>query len=288
MRRFEFVDGNSSKFWMPEVQGATFIVTYGRIGTAGQRKEKVFPDEDAALKEYNKKVAEKVREGYAEVGAEAGSAAPPAPAPKAAAAPPPALVLPRRVAPATPGPEAVAAAAAALTLLQSRLKGPSWKVTRLSRKARHALRALGGVDPAAHPALAAPFAALMAHVVGPKAEGRLPVRHALGLLSQVDVAAFQRAAEMWKAAPAGSVPPGVAAARTLTDPELALRVTALLSERPDLRDGSEDAWTKRWATLKPHVEAHLSGAGHSLSAFVGGVDAGGDAHLSKRLARLGA
>ncbi|RKH81550.1 molybdenum metabolism regulator, partial [Corallococcus sp. AB045] len=205
-----------------------------------------------------------------------------------AAPPPPALVLPRRVVAATPGPEAVTAAASALALLQSKLKGPSWKVTRLSRKARHALRALGGVDPAAHPALAAPFTALMAHVVGPKAEGRLPVRHALGLLSQVDVAAFQRAAEMWKAAPAGSVPAGVAAARTLNDPELALRVTALLSERPDLRDGSEDAWTKRWTVLKPHVEAHLSGVGQSLAAFVGGVDAGGDAHLSKRLARLGA
>lgn len=285
MRRFEFVDGNSSKFWMPEVQGATFIVTYGRIGTAGQRKEKVFPDEEAALREYTKKVAEKTREGYAEVGA---GEAPPAPPPKAAAAPPPALVLPRRVVPATPGPEAVAAAGSALALLQTRLKGPSWKVTRLARKARHALRALGGVDPAAHPALAAPFAALMAHVVGPKAEGRLPLRHALGLLSQVDVAAFQRATETWKAAPQGSVPPGVASARTLNDPELALRVTALLAERPELRDGSEDAWAKRWSALKPHVEAHLSGAGSSLAAFVGGVQAGGDAHLSKRLARLGA
>ncbi|RKH42628.1 molybdenum metabolism regulator, partial [Corallococcus sicarius] len=204
------------------------------------------------------------------------------------AAPPPQLVLPRRVAPATPGPEQVAAAAGALALLQARLRGPSWKVTRLARKARQALRALGGVDPAAHPALAAPFAALMAHVVGPKAEGRLPLRHALGLLSAVDVAAFQRATQLWTAAPAALVPTGVAAARTLGDPELALRVTALLAERPDLRDGSEDAWAKRWTVLKPHVEAHLSSAGSSLAAFVGGVAAGGDAHLSKRLARLGA
>ncbi|NRD52842.1 molybdenum metabolism regulator, partial [Corallococcus exiguus] len=209
----------------------------------------------------------------------------------ARATPPPASQASGRVQHSSSGPSsspAVTAAASALALLQSKLKGPSWKVTRLARKARHALRALGGVDPSAHPALAAPFTALMAHVVGPKAEGRLPVRHALGLLSQVDVTAFQRAAEMWKAAPAGSVPAGVAAARTLNDPELALRVTALLSERPDLRDGSEDAWTKRWTVLKPHVEAHLSGAGQSLAAFVGGVDAGGDAHLSKRLARLGA
>ncbi|MFP2907409.1 WGR domain-containing protein, partial [Pyxidicoccus sp. 3LFB2] len=82
MRRFEFVEGTSSKFWEPELNGSTFIVTFGRIGTAGQRKEKAFPDEAAARREYEKKVAEKQREGYREVtaGAEA-PAAPPPPAP---------------------------------------------------------------------------------------------------------------------------------------------------------------------------------------------------------------
>ncbi|MFP2928162.1 WGR domain-containing protein, partial [Pyxidicoccus sp. 3LG] len=67
MRRFEFVEGSSSKFWEPELNGSTFIVTFGRIGTAGQRKEKAFPDEASARREYEKKVAEKTREGYREV-----------------------------------------------------------------------------------------------------------------------------------------------------------------------------------------------------------------------------
>ena len=33
MRRFEFVEGSSAKFWEPELQGNTFIVTYGRTGS---------------------------------------------------------------------------------------------------------------------------------------------------------------------------------------------------------------------------------------------------------------
>ncbi|NMO18398.1 WGR domain-containing protein, partial [Pyxidicoccus fallax] len=79
MRRFEFVEGTSSKFWEPELKGSTFIVTFGRIGTSGQRKEKAFPDEAAARREYEKKVAEKLREGYREVTAGDAAAAPPPP-----------------------------------------------------------------------------------------------------------------------------------------------------------------------------------------------------------------
>jgi predicted DNA-binding WGR domain protein len=59
MRSFEFVEGSSSNFWSPELRGSTFIVTYGRIGTAGQSK-KAFPDEASARHEYEKKVAEKL------------------------------------------------------------------------------------------------------------------------------------------------------------------------------------------------------------------------------------
>ena len=61
MRRFEFVDGGSSKFWAAEASGNTFTVVYGRIGTAGQRKDKAFPDSAAAQREYDKKVAEKLK-----------------------------------------------------------------------------------------------------------------------------------------------------------------------------------------------------------------------------------
>jgi predicted DNA-binding WGR domain protein len=284
MRRFEFVEGSSSKFWEPELKGSTFIVTYGRIGTAGQRKEKAFPDEAAARREYEKKVAEKQREGYREVTAGAGDTAAPPPSPT-----PQKVPLPRRVPRAIPTPEAVQAAAAALAALRARLGWRSWEVTSRARRARRALRALGGVDPAAHPELAGTFAALMERVVAAPGEGRLPLRHALSLLGAVDAAAFLRATEVWRRA--GSAVPGATAlagqATSLGEPELALRLGMLLAERPGVSGAlSEEGWAKRWAELRPHVESHLSSAGGSLAAWVKGVDAGGDAHLTRRLARL--
>lgn len=285
MRRFEFVEGTSSKFWEPELNGSTFIVTFGRIGTAGQRKEKAFPDEASARREYEKKVAEKQREGYREVTAGAGDTAAPPPPPTPQKAP-----LPRRVPRATPTPEAVKAAADALAALRARLGWRSWEVTSRARRARRALRALGGVDPAAHPELAGPFTALMERVVSPPKEGRLPLRHALSLLGAVDVAAFLRATEVWRRAAAPSAPVATVVsqqAASLGEPELALRLGMLLAERPGLGGAlSEDGWAKRWAELRPHVESHLTSAGGSLAAWVKGVDAGSDAHLARRLARL--
>jgi predicted DNA-binding WGR domain protein/HEAT repeat protein len=73
VRRFEFVEGNSAKFWECSVEGSSFVVTYGRLGTAGQRKEKDFPSPADAHKERDKKVAEKLKEGYVEF---TGQAAP--------------------------------------------------------------------------------------------------------------------------------------------------------------------------------------------------------------------
>src|SRR4029453_10261889 len=108
MRRFEFLEGHSNKFWCPELQGNTFIVTYGRIGTAGQRKEKAFPDEDSARREYDKKVAEKLREGYTEVTEGGGEA--PAPVAARKEAPPAKPELPPRLRARKPTAEQVAAA----------------------------------------------------------------------------------------------------------------------------------------------------------------------------------
>jgi predicted DNA-binding WGR domain protein len=283
MRRFEFVEGSSSKFWEPELKGSTFIVTYGRIGTAGQRKEKAFPDEDSARREYEKKVAEKLREGYREVTAGDADAAAPPPPPTPQKAP-----LPRRVPRATPTPEAVKAAADALAGLRARLGWRSWEVTLRARRARRALLALGGVDPAAHPELAGTFSALMERVGASPREGRLPLRHALALLGAVDVAAFVRATDVWRRA-ASTVPAAAVSrqATSLGEPELALRLGMLLAERPGLGGGpSEEGWTRRWKELRPHLEAHLASSGGSLAAWVKGVDAGGDAHLARRLARL--
>jgi predicted DNA-binding WGR domain protein len=290
MRRFEFVEGSSSKFWSPELQGSTFIVTYGRIGTAGQRKEKAFPDEESARREYEKKVAEKQREGYREV-TEGGEAPAPAAATPKEKGPPPLPELPPRLRPAKPTAEQVTAAAQALSALESRLGRRSWQVALGARRARRALRKLGGSDPSAHDALRPVFESLMGKVVAPKGQPRLPLRFAMMLLGALDVAAFVRVAEQWKRAAGASAGGAAVVAReleALAEPELALRMGLLLTERPELRGGSEVGWQRRWNALKPHVEAHLKGAGGALPAHLRAIEAGGDAHLAQRVARMGA
>jgi predicted DNA-binding WGR domain protein len=292
MRRFEFVEGTSSKFWIPELQGSTFIVTYGRIGTAGQRKEKSFPDEASAQREYDKKVAEKQREGYREV-AEGGEAAPAPVAARKEKEAPPKPELPPRLRPAKPTAEQVAVAAQALSALEARLGKRSWQVNLLARRARRALHRLGGVDPAAHATLGPVFESLMGRVVAPPGERRLPLRLAMALLGELDVAAFVRTAQQWKRAPAGA--PALAGAtavareaEALAEPELALRVGLLLSERPELRGGSEVGWQRRWNALKPYLEAHLKEAGGALQAHLRAIETAGDAQLAQRVARMGA
>jgi DNA ligase-1 len=65
-RHFEFVEGTSSKFWEIERAGRDVTTRWGRIGSAGQSKTKTFSDEIAAMKEYEKLIAEKSRSGYIE------------------------------------------------------------------------------------------------------------------------------------------------------------------------------------------------------------------------------
>ena len=68
MRRFEFVDDSSSKFWeMDYTEGeSSFTVRYGRIGTDGQAQTKEFDSADKAAVESAKLIAEKVKKGYQE------------------------------------------------------------------------------------------------------------------------------------------------------------------------------------------------------------------------------
>ncbi|MFN7975657.1 MAG: DNA ligase [Acidobacteriota bacterium] len=66
-RRFELVDGASSKFWEIEVSGATHTVRFGRIGAAGQASTKTFADAATAAAAAQKLVAEKIGKGYREV-----------------------------------------------------------------------------------------------------------------------------------------------------------------------------------------------------------------------------
>ncbi|MCB9686452.1 MAG: WGR domain-containing protein [Alphaproteobacteria bacterium] len=70
MRRFELVDGKSSKFWEIELDGASFTVRYGRIGTNGQSQTKDFPTAAKASAEHDKLIKEKTGKGYSEIGGE--------------------------------------------------------------------------------------------------------------------------------------------------------------------------------------------------------------------------
>jgi predicted DNA-binding WGR domain protein len=66
-RRFEFIGGDSRKFWHIGRSGTNVVISWGRIGTKGQMQIKQFPDEARADSELGKLVAEKLRKGYVEV-----------------------------------------------------------------------------------------------------------------------------------------------------------------------------------------------------------------------------
>lgn len=66
-RMFEFSEGTSNKFWEVVLDGATVSVRFGKIGTAGMTKPKVFPTDAAAKKYYDELIAEKIGKGYVEI-----------------------------------------------------------------------------------------------------------------------------------------------------------------------------------------------------------------------------
>lgn len=104
MARYELIDGTSSKFWEISLDGASFSVRYGRIGSDGQTQAKSFATADAALAEHDKLVREKTKKGYSLVGAP-DAAAPAAPV---VAAPVVAVAAPV-VAAAAPAPKVASA-----------------------------------------------------------------------------------------------------------------------------------------------------------------------------------
>jgi predicted DNA-binding WGR domain protein len=63
-RELVYMDAKSSKFWNIELTGQSHTVTYGRIGTGGQTLTKSFPNEEAARKDMEKLIREKVGKGY--------------------------------------------------------------------------------------------------------------------------------------------------------------------------------------------------------------------------------
>ncbi len=70
MRRFEYWDTKSSKFWQVEVDGFGLTVRFGRIGTEGQTKSKAFDHAEKAATEAEKLIRQKIRKGYVEVAAD--------------------------------------------------------------------------------------------------------------------------------------------------------------------------------------------------------------------------
>ena len=68
MRRFEFVDGKSNKFWEAKTEGPKLLVRFGRIGGTWQESDKLFTDAEKANAEMEKLIREKTRKGYLEVG----------------------------------------------------------------------------------------------------------------------------------------------------------------------------------------------------------------------------
>ena len=138
MRRFEMVEGSSSKFWEIELGDVSFEARWGRIGTSGQSQTKTFANAAKARAEHDKLIKDKTGKGYVEVGASAGASegsapeasasksAPPAPAPskppkpaKAAKTAPPAApeegLSVAVEAPAPPKPKAASAGELVLT-----------------------------------------------------------------------------------------------------------------------------------------------------------------------------
>ncbi|MBK8594331.1 MAG: DUF4132 domain-containing protein [Holophagales bacterium] len=79
MRRFEFQEGTSSKFWEIELSGSEVTTSWGRIGTTGQSKTKAFETAQKAQSEHDALVKEKVGKGYLEAGAVSVAPATPLP-----------------------------------------------------------------------------------------------------------------------------------------------------------------------------------------------------------------
>lgn len=68
IKRLQYIDDISDKFWQIEVKGVNHTVTYGRNGTAGVSQTKSFDSDELCLKSATKLIAEKEKKGYSESG----------------------------------------------------------------------------------------------------------------------------------------------------------------------------------------------------------------------------
>jgi predicted DNA-binding WGR domain protein len=66
MRRFEFIAGNSAKFWEVSCLNSAVTVRFGRLGTDGQSQTKELESPDRARQHADKLIAQKLAKGYVE------------------------------------------------------------------------------------------------------------------------------------------------------------------------------------------------------------------------------
>lgn len=66
LRRFEFIEGDASRFWEIRPAGDGFVIRYGRIGTQGRTLVRQFPDRRTAAEQAEKLVTERLLDGYQE------------------------------------------------------------------------------------------------------------------------------------------------------------------------------------------------------------------------------
>ncbi|MBN9117894.1 MAG: WGR domain-containing protein [Planctomycetes bacterium] len=66
MRTFQFSDAKSHKFWNIEVKDTYYEVTFGKVGSAGQRQRKTFATNAEAQADADRLIEEKLKKGYVE------------------------------------------------------------------------------------------------------------------------------------------------------------------------------------------------------------------------------
>ena len=66
MRTFQLSDAKSHKFWSIDVQGNSFTINFGKIGTQGQSLTKTFSTLEKAQAEADRKIRNKTSKGYVE------------------------------------------------------------------------------------------------------------------------------------------------------------------------------------------------------------------------------
>jgi predicted DNA-binding WGR domain protein len=66
MRTFRFTSDGSDKFWHIHLLGKSVKVTFGRVGTPGQTRTWHFTSPAQAKRAYERRIQEKLAEGYTE------------------------------------------------------------------------------------------------------------------------------------------------------------------------------------------------------------------------------